>query len=147
MDPVDLDALATALEIPFRARREQHLYARRGRGRKNAEGAGRTARLDIAGHVLATRIRRHLNLPVHVTAAVLGVHGTTISHATSLTESLLASIQPPPAATPPAIRLRTLDDLREYAAGHGITLTGPASTADTPDDTVTTPGTPRTPVN
>jgi hypothetical protein len=90
--------------------------------------------------VPATRLRRHLNLPVHVIAAILGVHGTTISHAVSLTESLLAGMQQPPAATPPGTRLRTLEDLREYAAGHGITVTGPSDAADTPpDDTLATP--------
>jgi hypothetical protein len=35
-------------------------------------------------------------------------------------------------APPLAIRIRTLADLREYAATHGITLTGLPSTADTP---------------
>jgi hypothetical protein len=144
LDPADLDNLAAALEIPFLARREQHLYSRRGRGRTNAEGAGRARKLDLAGHVLATRLRRHLNLPVHVIAALLGADRTTISHATSLTGKLLAGIPQPPTAPPPAIRLRTLDDLREYAVRHGITITGHIAADTPPDDTLTTPDTPQT---
>ena len=40
------------------------------------------------------------------------------------TARLLAGQPQPPAAPPPGIRLRTLDDLRDYAARHGITITG-----------------------
>jgi Rhodopirellula transposase DDE domain len=125
LDPADLTALAAALDIPFRARREQRLYAARKRGRINAGGAGRTRRTDLTDHLLATRLRQHLNLPLRVIGALLGVNPTTISHATSRTASLLAGIPQPPAAPPPAIRLRTLEDLRAYAASHGITITGP----------------------
>ena len=144
MSPQDLNALAAALDIPFHARREQHLYSRRGRGRKYAEGAGRTRKIDLTGHILATRMRQHLNLPGHVIAALPGAGRTTISHATSLTASLLAGQQPPPAAPPPGIRLRTLDDLREYAAGHGITIPALPPADTPPHDTLTTPGTPQT---
>jgi len=142
IDPADLDALAADLEIPFLADREQRLCSRRKRGRKNAEGAGHAARLGIADHVLAIRMRRHLNLPLTVIAAILGVHSTTISHAVSRTGKLLAARPAPAAAQPPGIRLRTLDDLREYAARHGITITGPGAADTPPDDTLTTPGTP-----
>src|SRR5205814_490156 len=37
MDPRALEAAATALQVPSGARREQHLYSRRGRSRVNAE--------------------------------------------------------------------------------------------------------------
>src|SRR5438477_11336486 len=33
LDPADVTALAAALQVPYGARREQHLYSRRGRGR------------------------------------------------------------------------------------------------------------------
>ena len=93
-------------------------------------------------------MHRHLNLPAHVIAALLGADRTTISHAVTLTRKLLNGVPQPPAAAPPQIRLRTLDDLRGYAAGHGITITGPAAEADTPpQDTLTTPGTPQTHLN
>jgi hypothetical protein len=144
MDPRELDALAAALDIPFRARREQHLYERRRRGRKNAEGAAPPRKIDLTDYLLATRMRAHLRLPVTVIAALLGVDRTTISHAASLTGQLLAGIPQPPAAPPPATRLRTLDDLRAYAARHGITLAWPGAADTPPDDTLTAPGTPQT---
>ena len=101
LDPADLTALAAALEIPFRARREQRRYLRHGRARQVAEGAsggGSNRKLDLTGHLLATRMRQHLNLPPTVIGALLGAHGTTISHATSLTATLLAGgrSHPPP---------------------------------------------------
>ena len=64
MDPADLTALAAALEIPFRARSEQRRYLRHGRARHRAQGAGGANRkLDLTDHLLATRMRQHLNLP------------------------------------------------------------------------------------
>ena len=151
LDPAGLDALAAALEIPFAARREQRRYLRQGRARQRPPGAGGgwNRKLGLTGHLLATRLRQHLNLPPTVIGALLGTHGTTISHATTLTASLLAACpQPPPAAPPPGIRLRTLGDLREYAAGHGITI--PAGTGGrTPpaDSTLQAPDTPQTHLN
>jgi hypothetical protein len=151
LDPAALDALAAALDLPFRVRREQRRHARSGRPRQRAEGAtggGRNRKLDLAGHVLALRLRQHLNLPGHVTAALLGADKTTISHAAALTRALLAALpasQHPPAAPPPGIPLRTLDDLRGYAARHGITIpAAPPAAATTPHDTLADPATPQT---
>ena len=113
--------------------------------RRAAAGGGRNRKLDLPGHVIATRLRAHLNLPGPVIAALLGADKTTISHATTLTQTLLAALpasQHPPAAPPPGIRLRTLDDLRDYAARHGITIPAPPATATTPHDTLTDPATP-----
>ena len=128
LDPAALDDLAAALDLPFRARRELRRYARSGRPRaRAAAGGGRNRKIDLPGHVIATRLRAHLNLPGPVIAALLGADKTTISHATTLTQALLAALpasQHPPAAPPPGIPLRTLDDLREYAARHGITIPG-----------------------
>ena len=151
LDPADLTALAAALEIPFRARREQRRYLRHGRARQLAEGAsggGSNRKLDLTDHLLATRMRQHLNLPPTVTGALLGAHGTTISHATSLTASLLAGQPQPPAAPPPGIRLRTLADLRDYAAGHGITIpAGIGGHTPPADSTLQAPDTPQTQLN
>ena len=148
MDPAGLTALAAALEVPFRARREQHRYLRHGRARQRAQGAGGANRkLDLTDHLLATRMRRHLNLPATVIGALLGADRTTISHATSLTASLLAAQPQPPAAQPPRIRLRTLGDLRDYAAGHGITIPALDQAETPPHDTLTTRATPQTHVN
>jgi hypothetical protein len=146
LDPAALDALAAALDLPFRARRELRRHARSGRPRAGPPaGGGRNRKIDLPGHVIATRLRAHLNLPGHVIAALLGADKTTISHATTLTRSLLAALpasQHPPAAPPPGIPLRTLDDLRGYAARHGITIPAPPATATTPHDTLTDPATP-----
>src|SRR6266851_1041112 len=150
--PAGLTALAAALEIPFRARREQRRYLRQGRARQRAEGAsggGSNRKLDLTGHVLALRLRQHLNLPGHVIGALPGADKTTISHATSLTASLLAA-QPqlqPPAAQPPGIRLRTLAGLRDYAAGHGIIIPALNEAETPPHDTLTTRATPQTHFN
>ena len=90
---------------------------------------------------------------MHIIAALLGTHPTTISHATSRTTALLAHARPsgrhPAAAPPPANPPRTLDDLREYAARHGITIPAGAPAARTPpaDSTVQAPGTPQTHLN
>ncbi len=133
MDPAALTALAAALEIPFGARREQRLYQNRGGPRRGSGRAGgHNRKLDLTDHLLATRMRQHLNLPPTVIGALLGADGTTISHATSLTASLLDAQQPQPAAPAPGIRLRTLDDLREYAAAAGLSLTIPAQHPQTP---------------
>jgi transposase len=141
LDPAGLAALAAALELPARGYREQRRYARSGRPRaRPGRAGGWNRKLDLTGHVIATRLRAHLHLPVPVIAALLGTHPTTISHATSRTAALLAQLPPatghPAAAPAPAIRLRTLDDLRQYAARHGITIPAPAahSTAR-PNDT------------
>ena len=150
MDPADLTALAAALEIPFRARREQRRYLRHGRARQRPPGAGGgwNRNLDLTDHLLATRMRQHLNLPPKVTGALLGADGTTISHATSLTASLLAARPQPPAAPPPGIRLRTLGDLREYAASHGITIpAGIGGHTPPADSTLQAPDTPQTQLN
>jgi Rhodopirellula transposase DDE domain len=148
MDPAALTALARALEIPFGARREQRRYLRHGRARQKAPGAGGSNRkLDLTDHLLAVRLRQHLHLPVHVIGALLGADKTTISHATTLTATLLAACPQPPAAPPPGIRLRTLADLRDYAAGHGIIIPAPGQAETPPDDTLTTPDTPQTHLN
>jgi hypothetical protein len=146
MNPAALHALAAALDIPFRAHREQHLYTRRQRGRINAAAATAPRKIDLTGSLLATRLRQHLNLPYHVIAALLGVEQTTAGRVARLTTTLLASLpasqQPPAAAPPPGIRLRTLDDLRGYATSHGITLPPASRTDAPPHSTATTPATP-----
>jgi transposase len=131
MDPAALTALTAALEIPFAARREQRLYQQRGGPRRGSPRAGgHNRKLDLTDHVLATRMRQHLNLPPPVIGVLLGTDGTTISHATSRTASLLDGQPPQPPA--PGIRLRTLDDLSEYAAAAGLTLTIPPQPHTTP---------------
>ena len=132
IDPRALAGLAAALEIPFGVHREQRRYRRSGRPRQRAASTGRNRKLDVTDHLLATLIYRHLNLPARVLAPVFGADRNTISKATSLTGKLLAAGIPlPPGGPPPGIPLRTLTDLRDYAARHGITIAGPPDPADT----------------
>jgi Rhodopirellula transposase DDE domain len=138
LDPRDLHALAAALQVPFGARREHAGYSRRGRQRikpiRNGDGSNGRRRIDLTDHVLAWRLREHVHLPVTITGALLGVDPTTISHATTLTATLIAGsgIPLPAAAGPPGPRLRTIDDLRDYAAAAGITLTIPQTRPKAP---------------
>jgi Rhodopirellula transposase DDE domain len=128
-DPAAAAALAAALQIPFAARREEFLYRHRGRARVNAPGAGgHNRKLDPAAHVLAYLLRRHLRVPSHVTAALLGTDGSTVRRALTLTGQLIDANRiplPPPAAPPPEHRIRTLAALREHAARHGIDIPAP----------------------
>jgi len=136
MDPAGLENLAAALEIPFGARREAANYTRRqGRDSRNAASYASRRRTDITGHVLALRLCDHLHLPSRITGPLLGMNPGTARHAITLTRHLLAtsSIHPPPAGPPPATPLHTLEDLRQYAAAAGITLTIPANTPETPN--------------
>jgi hypothetical protein len=139
MDPRDLNALAAALEIPFSAHREQHNYTRRGRRRVNAvrnhDGSNGHRKTDLADHVIALRLREHLNLPAQAVGVLLGVDATTVSHATTLTARLLAgiSIPLPPATPPPDTLPRTPAELLDYAAAAGITLTIPDNSQNMPE--------------
>jgi hypothetical protein len=121
LPPGDLAATVAALEIPFAARREQRLYTRRRGPRRNAEGAAPPRKIDLADHVLATRLYYHLTLPQTVIGALLGTDHSTISHAIKLTRALLGP-RHPLTTTPPAARIRTLDALRSHAAAAGITI-------------------------
>ena len=106
MDPQDVTALAAALEVAFGARREQQYCTRRGGRRVNAVRNGgapsRNRGLDVTDHILAARLRSHLNLPTRAIGVLPGVDPATISHATSLT----AGSSPAPASRchPPSRR-------------------------------------------
>jgi Rhodopirellula transposase DDE domain len=139
MAPEDLTALAAALEVPFAARREQENYRRRGRRRVNGtasgDGSNGHRRLSPADHVLALRLRAHLNLPMAAIAVLLGIDRTTVSHAITLAGELLASAGTPlpAAAPPPAAVPRTPGELLEYATAAGIPLTIPENSQAMPE--------------
>jgi Rhodopirellula transposase DDE domain len=145
-DPAAVTGLAAALAVRLDARLEHDLRIRRGRATIRAPGAGSPRRLDAAGYLLAALLRRHLHVPSHVTAALLGVHDSTIRHAIRLITTILddAGIALPPAIQPPPPhRPRTLDDLRGHAARHDITISAPPPAAGTPQQaTLTTRDTP-----
>ena len=145
MDPADVNALAAALDIPARARREHDLITRQGRPR--AGNGGRKAANSPAAYLTAALMHRHLGLPHQVTAALLGVNPATACRSTRRITALIGTISPPPAATPRENPIRTLDDLREYAAGHGITITTPPGIRHSPRSHNNDPDTPQTPFN
>jgi Rhodopirellula transposase DDE domain len=126
----DLTALATALEFPFRARREQHLYTGRGGPRRHLGWAARPYRgkLDLTTHLLVTLLNQRLSLPSRQIAALLAVDPTTITDAVRLTRDMLAdrgtTIQPAP------VRLRTLADFHHYAHAAAIDLPAEIKPAD-----------------
>lgn len=133
---------------PYQALLDYKAGIRRGGRRANAvrsTGPHGNRRIDVTDHVLITRLRDHLRLPVKAIAPVFGIHSTTVSSATILTRRLTNEhvIPLPPAAEPPAVSLRTLGDLQEYAAQHGIEISIRSPEADTaPEATLTTPDTP-----
>jgi Rhodopirellula transposase DDE domain len=130
-DPAAVTALAAALANRLDARLAHDLRVRRGRPPARAH-PGAPRRLDAADYLLAALVKRHLRAPSHVTAALLGVDDSTARRATRLIAVLLdaaGAALPPPTATPPAHPVRTLADLREHAARHGITI---PATPETP---------------
>jgi hypothetical protein len=123
-DPAAVTALAAALASRLDARLAHDLRVRRGRPPARAH-PGAPRRLDAADYLIAALVKRHLRAPSHVTAALLGVDDSTARRAARLTAALLdaaGAALPPPTAPPPAQPVRTLAQLREHAARHGITL-------------------------
>ena len=102
----DLTALAQALEVPFEARLQQRNYTLRRGPRVNAVRTSRphaNRRLGITDHLLALRLRDHLDLPVQAIAALLGADPSTVSHAAALAAgSWPPPVSPPRPARPPA---------------------------------------------
>jgi Rhodopirellula transposase DDE domain len=117
----DLAALAAALELPFNAAREQHLYALRGGPRRPGRAASSyRGKLSLTAHLVITLLCQRLSLPRYHIAALLGIDPTVVCDAVRLTRALLAAraitIDPAPA------RLRTLADLYHHAQAAGINL-------------------------
>ena len=99
--------------------------ARGGRDRQRPPTAGNDSRQKITftGHVLAAILHQRFNLPASAIAALLGCDRSTIGHELPRTRQLLAATA---TAIPPApLTLATCQDLRDHAAGNGITLPAP----------------------
>jgi hypothetical protein len=123
----DMTALAAALEAPFEARLQLKYRTRRGR-RTNAvrsRGPHGSRRLDVTDHLLALRLRDHLDLPVTAIGALLGIDPGTVSHATALAGQLLAAARVTLPDAPPGKLPRTPGELLAYTAAAGIPLTLP----------------------
>ncbi len=138
------DALAASLELPYAADREQRLHLARGAPRRGwHKGPAAPLKLSLPAYLLAAIYRYRLGMTCQHIAAALGVDHSTISVATRHLAGLLT--RQGTTLTPGPHRIRSAQDLRDHAARHGITITGPAATP--PDNTVTTPGTPVTHLN
>jgi hypothetical protein len=146
--PEAVTALAAALASRLDARLEHDLRVRYG-PRARARNAGSARRLTTADYLLTALLKRHLGVPSHVTASLLGIDGSTARHMTRTITAVLADARtslPPPAGPPPGQRIRTLNDLRGHAARHGIRI--PAPETDTaPETTLASPDTPRNHLN
>jgi hypothetical protein len=143
--PEAVTALAAALANRLDARLEHDLRVRRGRPRAKPH-TGQPRRLGTAGYLLAALLKRHLGVPSHVTASLLGIDDSTVRHMTRLTTAILAdagTTLPPPVRPPPERRVRTLEELREHAARHGTPLGNPPEADTPPQATLTTRDTPR----
>src|SRR6185437_5061370 len=105
---------------------------------------GSRRRLETAGYLCAALLKRHLGVPSRVTAEVLGISDSVVRHMIRTITAVLAEARtslPPPAGPPPRQHIRTLSDLRGYAARHGIHI--PAPETDTaPETTLARPDTP-----
>ncbi len=99
--------------------------ARGGRDRQRPPTAGNDSRQKITftGHILAAILSRRFALPARAIAALFGCDRSTIGHELPRTRQLLAATA---TAIPPGpVTLATYQDLRDYAAGNGITLPAP----------------------
>jgi hypothetical protein len=151
LQPGDLKTLAAALEAPYRAYLDHKAFLARGRRRNSAvrstapHGLRRT---DVTDNLLITRLRDHLGLPCKVIAALFSIDPSGASRCSGIIRKLLAETPvplPPPACPPPEHPVRTLEELREYAARHGIEINLSPPAADTPPHaTLTASDTPQT---
>jgi hypothetical protein len=144
LDPGDLAALVTRLAIPWQARREQQLYQRRGRPRRRAARPDAPRKLDLTGHILAALLQLRFRLPAVAMAPLFGTDQTTVSQAIKHTRELMN--QHRITITPGPARLRTLDDLRTYAATAGITIPTQLTAAPAASTTPAAHDTPETQV-
>ena len=134
MATADLAALATALEAQFEARLQLRYRTRHGHRHRAAGTAPHgNRRLDVTDHLLALRLRDHLNLPVRAISALLGIDPGTVSHATTLAAELLSAARTTLPATPPGKTPRTPAELLAHAAAAGIPLTIPENRHPMPD--------------
>ena len=149
IQPAGLTALAAALEAPYRAHLDHKAFLARGRRRTSAvrsTAPHALRRTDVTDNLIITRLRDHLGLPCKAIAALFGIDPTSVSRCSGIIRKLLAETAlplPPPACPPPGQPLRTLEELREYAASRGIHITLPPPAADNPPEaTLTAPDTP-----
>jgi Rhodopirellula transposase DDE domain len=128
MTAADFAYLATSLELPAAAAREQRLHLARGGPRRQASGPAGPLKLGLDAQLLAAIYRYRLGMTCGHIAVLLAIDPSVISIATRRTARLLS--QRGTVITPAPARLRTLDDLRRYATETGITIPAPAPLTD-----------------
>jgi hypothetical protein len=147
IQPGDMTSLAAALDLPFEARLAQRNHVLRKGPRVNAArstAVNAKRAPGILDHLLALRLRDHLNLPAAAIGALLRVDRSTITHATTLARELLAAARTGlPAAPPPAQIPRTPGELLRYAAAAGIPLAIPENRHAMPEHFTTRKSRPR----
>jgi Rhodopirellula transposase DDE domain len=115
----DLDALTAALEQPAAALREAALHRRRGYRPRQLPG-GPPPRITLAGKLLAAILHDRHGLPHKTASALFGIRHEQICRYAGDIRTLLR--QAGHTIEPAGTTLATLDDLRDYAAAHGITV-------------------------
>jgi hypothetical protein len=115
----DLGALLAAVAVPWAAAREQRLHLDRGAARRKASGGGPRT-LPYQAIVTAAACRLRLRMPWRLLGELLGAHESTISLAAGRVIPILEEHGITPHHD--AIRITTLDELRNHAATAGITL-------------------------
>ena len=114
------DDLAASLELPYAAAREQRLHLDRGRARRKNAGPPAPVKLSLPAYLLAALYRYRLGMTCQAIAALLSVDHSTISVTTRHINSLLG--RQGTAITPGPHRIRSLEQLHQHAARHGITI-------------------------
>jgi hypothetical protein len=143
LPPGGAAALAAGLAAAHHARAEARLHRRRGKDRAQSRQARHDhprTRLAYPHLVLAEIIRQRFSMPAAPIAELYGCDRTTLAHRLQAVRQALADTAT--TIKPAGITLRTSQELRDYAAAHGITIPGTPQPATSPDDTLTTPDTP-----
>jgi hypothetical protein len=121
MPHADWTRLASALAIPYQAHREAGLHIARGGPATRKPAGGYPAALTLPEMILATTLRARFRLPLRVAAELFGVATGTIAKAERQIRPLLD--QRRHVIQPAGIQVRTLAELTDLAAAHGVTLT------------------------
>ena len=143
LPPGGAAALAAGLAAAHHARAEARLHRKRGKDRtqpRKARWDHPRTRLAYPHLVIAEVIRQRFSLPVKAIAELYGCDRANLAHRLRPVRDALADTATP--VQPSGVTLRTLHELRQYAAAHGTAIPAPPATAIPPDDTLTTTDTP-----
>jgi transposase len=120
MSTQDFTTLVEQLVVPYTAYREAELHVRRGGPSWRKPAGGHPPAFTLSEMLLITILRARFHTPQRVLAELFGVHPGTIAKAERQLNPLLD--QHKHTIAPTGTRLRTLTELINYAATHGITL-------------------------